>query len=406
MAKDKVASLGDSIPLQSSAQQDEPIQQKNLNEAAEKIPTTTLCKKTKTYSRKLSPGSTSDIPSTSAFPTSCTPANEDRTEADIQVSAVTPISASDKDVEEVTVSPSLDNTRSKASDISQPPDCPLKFDNLEDFFSRVSGKIKCAQSLGFSADQSSPIDDKKSTTQKSTPSAEMLATAKGDIKRLLLIPSQVMLLPGNCSALSAALSVHAGAPDLSAERALALEKLKENIPHFSLTMRRAKKDQEEYYKKVSKQVLAALSVHAGVPDLSAERALALEKLKENIPHFSLTMRRAKKDQEEYYKKVSKQVLLIDELTKYQELYTNLKDSNDKLEYKISKLEARLKAAKTKREAIQQQQLSLAKNCSGKFNALDDMEAELPVLKEMKELADWDVARLEESLSDFKSKIIE
>ncbi|KAK6779445.1 hypothetical protein RDI58_021629 [Solanum bulbocastanum] len=122
---------GDSIPSQSLAQQDEPIQQKNLNEAAEKIATTTLC----------------------------------------------------KDVEEGTVSPSLDNTRSKTSDISQPPDCPSKFDNLEDFFARVSGHIKCAQSLGFSADQSSPIDGEKSATQKSTPSAEMLATAKGDIKR-------------------------------------------------------------------------------------------------------------------------------------------------------------------------------------------------------------------------------
>ncbi|KAH0635449.1 hypothetical protein KY285_037523 [Solanum tuberosum] len=344
---------GDSIPLQSSAQQDEPIQQKNLNEAAEKIPTTTLCKKTKTYSRKLSPGSTSDIPSTSAFPTSCTPANEDRTKADIQVSAVTPISTSDKNVEECTVSPSLDNTRSKTSDISQPPDCPSKFDNLEGFFARVSGKIKCAQSLGFTADRSSPIDDKKSATLKSKLSAEMLATAKGDIKRLLLIPSQVMLLPGNCSALNAALSVHAGAPDLSAERALALEKLKENLPHFSLTLRRAKKDQEEYYRKVSKQVL-----------------------------------------------------LIDELTKDQELYTNLKDGNNKLDNKISKLEARLKAAKTKREAIKKQQLSLANKCSGKCNALDEMEAEFPVLKEMKELADWDIARLEESLRDFKSKIIE
>ncbi|KAK4730805.1 hypothetical protein R3W88_023793 [Solanum pinnatisectum] len=330
---------GDSIPSQSLAQQDEPIQQKNLNEAAEKIATTTLCKKMKTYSRKFSPGTTSAIPSTSAFPTSCTPANEDRTETHIQVSAVTPIFTSDKDVEEGTVSPSLDNTRSKTSDISQPPDCPLKFDNLEDFFARVSGKIKCAESLGFSADQSSAIDGEKSATQKSTPSAEMLATAKGDIKRLLLIPSQVMLLPENCSALSAALSVHSAAPDLSAERALALEKLKENLPLFSLTLHRAKKDQEEYYKKVAQKVL-----------------------------------------------------LIDELTKDQELYTNLKDGNNKLDNKI--------------KAIKKQQLSLANKCSGKCNALDEMEAEFPVLKEMKELADWDIARLEESLRDFKSKIIE
>lgn len=347
---------GNIIPSQSLAQQDEPIQQKNSDEAAEKIPTTTSCKKMKTYSRKISlPGTTSTIPSTSASPTSCTPTNEDRTKATVQVSAVTPISSSDKDGEEDTVSPSLANTRSKTSDdISQPPNCPVKFDNLEDFFARVSGKIKRAQSLSFSSDQSSPIYDRISaTTQKSTPSAEKLATAKCDIKRLLTIPYRVMLLPGNCSALSAALSVHAGAPDLSAERALALKKLKENLPHYSCTLRRAKKDQEKYSKKIAKKVL-----------------------------------------------------LMDELTKYEELYTNLKDGNDKLEYEISKLEASLKDAKTKREAIQEQKLSLAKKCSEKLNALDEMEAEFSVLKEMKDLADWDVARLEESLKDFKSKIIE
>ncbi|KAF3685218.1 hypothetical protein FXO37_00838 [Capsicum annuum] len=43
------------------------------------------------------------------------------------------------------------------------------------------------------------------------------------------------------------------ARDLSAERALALEKLKENLSYFSLTLRRAKKDQEEYYKKAAKK---------------------------------------------------------------------------------------------------------------------------------------------------------
>lgn len=42
----------------------------------------------------------------------------------------------------------------------------------------------------------------------------------------------------------------------------------------------------------------------------------------------------------------------------------------------------------------------------KSNALDDMEAEFPILKQMKELADSDVSRVKESLADFKSKIIE
>ncbi|KAK4343122.1 hypothetical protein RND71_038938 [Anisodus tanguticus] len=149
----------------------------------------------------------------------------------------------------------------------------------------------------------------------------MLTTAKGDIERLLIMPSQDLLLPENCSALSAALSVYAAAPDLSAERALALEKVKENLPHLYLTLRRAKKDKEDYYKKATKKVL-----------------------------------------------------LIDELTKDQELYTNLKDGNDKLEYQISK----------------------------KSTALDEMEGAFPFLNEMKVLADSDITRVDE----FKSKMIE
>ncbi|KAM3220970.1 hypothetical protein P3L10_020238 [Capsicum annuum] len=63
-----------------------------------------------------------------------------------------------------------------------------------------------------------------------------------------------------------------------------------------------------------------LHIYAVTLDLSAERALALEKLKENLSHFSLTLCRAKKDQEEYYKKAAKKVVLVDKLTKDQELY--------------------------------------------------------------------------------------
>ncbi|KAH0633065.1 hypothetical protein KY284_035851 [Solanum tuberosum] len=232
----------------------------------------------KTYTRKMLPkGTTSTNPFTSAFPTSSTPTNEDRTIANKQVASDdTPISTFDKDGVEGTVSPSLANTRSKISDVIETPDSPMKFENLEDFFSRVRGQIKRAQSLDLSTDQSSPIDDKISATQKSTPLAEMLATAK-----------------------------------------------------------------------------------------------------ENFPHFSLTLHRAKKDKVEYYKKAAKKSLLIDELIKNQELYTDLKDCSDKLEIQISKLEAR------------------------KSSALDELEAEF-----LKELADSDVARVEESLIDFKSKIIE
>ncbi|XP_047251933.1 uncharacterized protein LOC107843202 [Capsicum annuum] len=76
---------GESIRSQSLAQQDEPVQQKNSHEAGETIPTEPLCKRIRFYSRKtLPPDEPSPIPSTSAFPTRSTPANEDRTKADIQ----------------------------------------------------------------------------------------------------------------------------------------------------------------------------------------------------------------------------------------------------------------------------------------------------------------------------------
>ncbi|KAM3325010.1 hypothetical protein P3S67_000134 [Capsicum chacoense] len=164
---------GESIRSQSLAQQDEPVQQKYSHEAGETIPTEPLCKRIRFYSRKtFPPDEPSPIPSTSAFPTRSTPANEDRTKADIQVSTVTPISpspsTSDKDGEEGRISPSLANTGSKTSDVIEPPDCPVKFHNLEDIFARVSVQLKRAQSLGFSADQSSLIEDKISTMQKST----------------------------------------------------------------------------------------------------------------------------------------------------------------------------------------------------------------------------------------------
>ena len=121
----------------------------------------------------------------------------------------------------------------------------MYFDNPEDIFAWVSQQIKRSQSLGFSVDQSSPVEDKIST--------KLLDTAKADIEISLIMSSQDFLLPENYSALSATLSIYTAAPDLSAERAFALEKLKENLPYFSLTLRRAKKDQEEYYKKAAKK---------------------------------------------------------------------------------------------------------------------------------------------------------
>ncbi|XP_060206161.1 uncharacterized protein LOC132633648 [Lycium barbarum] len=387
---------GYNIPPRSCIQQDESRQQWNSYEAAETIATRrTTCKKMKTSAMKmLLPRTTSTVPFASAFPTCCAPTDEDGSKDDEQVSAdedgikadeqvsadedgikadeqvsaddtlisassSTSSSTSEKEGEKCTVSPSLAETGTKASDVSEPPDYPVKFDNLEDLFARVSGQIKRAQSVSFPTDQSSPIYDSISATQKSTPSAETLAKAKGDIERLLIMPSQELLLPENCSKLN-----------------------------------------------------EALSIYAASPDLSVEKALAFEKLKVNLPHLSSTYHRAKKDKEDYYKKAAKKVLLVDELMEGQERYANLKDYSDKLERRtdsirkqISKLKASLKDAKTKRKAIQEQKLNLAKKCFEKSNALDEMEAEFPVIDEMKELADSNIVRVEESLTDLKSKII-
>ncbi|KAF3635427.1 putative purine permease 9-like [Capsicum annuum] len=123
--------------------------------------------------------------------------------------------------EEGRISPSLVNTGNKTSDVIEPPNCPVKFDNPEDIFARIS--------------------------------TELLNTAKADIDRLLIMSSQDLFLLKNCSGLSVALSIDAAAQDLSAERVFSLEKLKVNLPYFSLTLRRAKKDQEEYYKKAAKK---------------------------------------------------------------------------------------------------------------------------------------------------------
>ncbi|KAM3221941.1 hypothetical protein P3L10_021211 [Capsicum annuum] len=92
-----------------------------------------------------------------------------------------------KDGKKGRISPSLANTENKTSDVIEPLDYRVKFDNPEDVFARVSQQIKRSQSPGFSVDQSSPIEDKIST--------ELLDKTKDDIERLLIMSSQDLLLP-------------------------------------------------------------------------------------------------------------------------------------------------------------------------------------------------------------------
>lgn len=235
------------------------------------------------------------------------------------------------------------------------PNCPVDLDNLDEFFARVIGKIKQAEHLGFS----DPVDGKTSVTQKSPPSVEMLATAKNEIERLLSLPSKDLLLPENCSMLN-----------------------------------------------------DALSTYTTSPDLPVERALTLEKLKTNLPQLSSSYRRAQDDKEHYYKKVAKKFLLVDDLTKGNEHYSTLKGYSDKLQStmdtirnQIHTLKASLKEAKMKRKSIQDQKLDLAKKCFDKSCVLDQMEAEFPIMEEMKSLADSDISRVEETLRELKNNIM-
>lgn len=69
----------------------------------------------KTYSRKMSsPGTTSSLPSTPSFPTSSTPANEDRTKAENRVVVDdTPISTAENVSSHLTRGITFDLTPSK-----------------------------------------------------------------------------------------------------------------------------------------------------------------------------------------------------------------------------------------------------------------------------------------------------
>lgn len=256
--------------------------------------------------------------------------------------------------------PSLAETGGKFSVSSVASDETIKLDNVEDFFAKVETQIKKAQSLSFSACNSPPMDDELSALNMSPPSVEMFAKAKDDIARFLLMPFQDILATENFSTLNAALSTYTAATDLSTDTTFALKKLKMNLPDLCSSFRRAKKDQEEFYTKSAKKVL-----------------------------------------------------LVDELKRGQELYHDLKDNHDKLDSamdsiknQIKQLKTSWKEAKMKKKEIQAQKLSLAKDCFTKCSSLDEMESELPAMEQKKELADSDIARVEASWADFKHKLME
>nr|GMD41512.1 uncharacterized protein LOC109181345 [Ipomoea batatas] len=236
---------------------------------------------------------------------------------------------------------------------------PIKLSNVEDFFAKVETQIRKAQCLSYSACHSPPMDDETSALNTSPPSAEMLAKAKDDIARFLLMPFQDVLAAENFSALNAALSTYTAASDLSIDTTFALKTLKTSLPDLCSSFCRAKKDQELFYTKSAKKVL-----------------------------------------------------LVDELKRGQELYHDLKDNHDKLDStmdsiknQINELKTSWKEAKQKKKEIQAQKLSLAKDSFTKCSALDEIESELPAMEQKKELADSDIARVEASWADFKHKLM-
>ncbi|KAF3680491.1 Non-specific lipid-transfer protein 2 [Capsicum annuum] len=134
----------------------------------------------------------------------------------------------------------------------------------------------------------SSIRNKFGSDKEDKISTKLLDTTKADIDRLLIMSSQHFLLLENCSELSVALSIYAATQDLSAERLFALEKLKVNLPYFSLNLRRAKKDQEEYYKKATKKENSYKKVNI---ESLQELQRQFDELPRNLADFGARLRR-------------------------------------------------------------------------------------------------------------------
>ncbi|RAL51687.1 hypothetical protein DM860_010405 [Cuscuta australis] len=241
---------------------------------------------------------------------------------------------------------------------SSEPEERINLENVDDFIARLEAKIRTFQSPTHSACNS--LSKPPLTTAAPPPSTAALERAKEDISRHLSTPLRdVALVPENYSALKAALSTCASAGPIS---------------------------------------------DGDTPD-------TLKEINASFPDICATFRRGKRDQDEFAAKSAKRGLLIEELKKGQELYSKLKDRQDRLvsamesiENQVKELKRNWKEAEMKRKAVQAEKLSLGKDCFATSSALDEMETELRAMEKKKEAADSDVARSEARWAEFQHKL--
>lgn len=224
-----------------------------------------------------------------------------------------------------------------------------KISDAEDFFARVATQLQDAKSPG--------IDVKSPALRMSRYSAQVLNKTKAEVQKLLMMPLHDIVLPENSSVL-----------------------------------------------------VAALPIYAASPNLSVEKVRALKELEKNLPSLFSDFHQAKRQQKEYTSKVAKKVILIDELTKEQDLYNDLKHHRSRIDTsissirtQISELKTKIKEEKMKRRAIQEQELNLKNKNSPKLAALEKLGAEF--LDSEKQLADSLASKAEISWADYQQKII-
>ncbi|VFQ75065.1 unnamed protein product [Cuscuta campestris] len=234
---------------------------------------------------------------------------------------------------------------------SSEPEERINLENVDDFIARLEAKIRTFRSPTHIACNSPPKPPP--TTAAPPPSTAALE----DISRHLSTPLRdVALVPENYSALKAALSTCASAGPTS--------------------------DGD-----------------------------TLKEINATFPEICATFRRGKRDQDEFAAKAARRVLLIEELKRGQELYTKLKDRQDRLvsamesiENQVKELKRNWKEAEMKCKAVQAEKLSLGKECFSKSSALDEVETELRAMEKKKEAADSDVARSEARWAEFQHKL--
>ncbi|KAF3637624.1 hypothetical protein FXO38_23650 [Capsicum annuum] len=126
-------------------------------------------------------------------------------------------------------------------------------------------------------------------------------------------------------------------------------------------------------------------------------------LKKNLPSQFTNFHHAKRQEVDYFSKVSKKVNLIDKLTKSQERSSYLKHHRIEIDASISKLKESPEKAKMNKRATEEQEINLKNEISPFEDALEALGAESLISK--KDMVDFLTTQAEASLADYKQKII-